>query len=92
MSWKKAGLLWLKILRLFVNTLTSDDKYSRRNMQNFLQQLQTLLSKKRKTFSGFFIEILKCVWNLQHFEKKDETPSLIISKIIVSDWGCYWNV
>ena len=80
------------MLRLFANTLTADDKYSFRNMQNFLQQLQTLLSEKRKTFSGFFIEILKCVWNLQHFEKKDESPSLIISEIIVSDWGCYWNV
>ena len=92
LSWKKTALLWLKILSLFVNTLTADDKYSFRNMQNFLQKLQTLLSEKRKTFSGFFIEILKCAWNLQHFEKKDESPSLIISEIIVSDWGCYWNV
>ena len=80
------------MLRLFANTLTADDKYSCRNMRNFLQQLQTLLFEKRKTFSGFFIEILKCVWNLQHFEKKDKGPSLIISEIIVSDRGCYWNV
>ena len=57
-------------------------------MQNFLQQLQTLLSEKRKTFSGFFIEILKCAWNLEHFEKKDESPSLIISEIIASERGC----
>ena len=61
-------------------------------MQNFLQQLQTLLSEKLKTFSGFFIEILKCPWNLQNFEKKDESPSLIISEIIVSEIRCYWNV
>ena len=80
------------MLRLFANTLTADDKYSFHNMQNFLQQLQTLLSEKGKTFSGFFIEVLKCAWNLQHFEKKDESPSLINSEIIVSDWGCYWNV
>ena len=92
LSWKKTALLWSKILRLFANTLTANDKYSFRNMQNFLQQLQTLLSEKRKTFSGFFIEILKCAWNLQQFEKKDESPSLIISEIIVSYWGCYWNV
>ena len=77
---------------MFANTLTADDKYSFRNMPNFLQQLQMLLSEKRKTFSGFFIEILKCVWNWQHFEKKNESPSLIISKIIVSERGCYWNV
>ena len=56
---------------MFANTLTADDKYSCRNMQNFLQQFQMHLSEKRKKFSGFFFEILKCVWNLQHFEKKD---------------------
>ena len=64
--------------------MTADDKYSCRNMQNFVQQLQTLLSEKRKTFSGLFIPFLKCAWNLQHFEKKDECPSLNISEIIVS--------
>ena len=61
-------------------------------MQKFLQQLQTILSQKRKTYSGFFIEILKCAGNLEHFEKKDESPRLIISEIIVSERGCYWNV
>ena len=61
-------------------------------MQKFLQQLQTLLSEKRKTFSGFFIEILKCALNLEHFEKKDESLSVIISEIIASVRGCYWNV
>ena len=77
---------------MFANTLTADDKYSFHNMQNFLQQLQTLLSEKRNSVSGFFTEILKCAWNLQHFEKKDESPSLLISEIIVSERGCYWNV
>ena len=72
--------------------MTANDKYSFCNMQNFLQQLQTLLSEKRKTYSGFFIQILKCAWNLEHFEEKDESPSLIISEIIVSERGFYWNV
>ena len=84
LSWKKTAFLWLKILRLFVNTLTADDKYSCRKMQEFLQQLQTLLSQKRKTLSGFFIAFLKCAWNLKDFEKKDECHSLNISEIIVS--------
>ena len=92
LRWKKTALLWLKILRLFVNTLTADDKYSFCNMQNFLQQLQTLLSQRRKTLSGFFIEFLNCSWNSENFEKKDECPSLIISEIIVSERDCYWNV
>ena len=77
---------------MFANTLTADDKYSCINMQNFLEELQTLLYQKRKTFSGIFIEILKCASNLQDFEKKDECRSLFISKIIVSERGCYWNV
>ena len=61
-------------------------------MQNFLQQLQTLLFERRKTYSRFFIEILKYAWNLEHFEKNDECSGLIIAEIIVSEIGCYWNV
>ena len=84
LSWKKTALLWSKILRLFANTLTADDKYSCRNIQNFLQQLQTPISEKWTTFSGFFIAFLICAWNLEHFEKKDDGSSLNISEIIVS--------
>ena len=60
LSWKKIALVLSKILRLFANTFTADDKYSCRNMQNFLKQLQTLLSQKRKTLSGFFLNF----WNV----------------------------
>ena len=62
----------------------ADDKYSCRNTQSFLQQLQTPLSQKRKTYSGFFIPFLKCAKNLENLKKKDECPSLNISEIIVS--------
>ena len=41
-----SALVTSEIFRLFVNTLTPDVKYSRRNMQIFQQQLQTLLSHK----------------------------------------------
>ena len=51
-------------------------------MQNLLQQVQTPLSQKQKTLSWFFIAFLKCAWNLEHFQKKDEYSSLIISEII----------
>ena len=59
LSWKKSDIFWFEILRLFANILTADDKYSCRNMQNFLQQHQTLLSGKNKTFSLFFVAFLK---------------------------------
>ena len=51
-------------------------------MQNFPQQFQTPLSKKLKIFSEFFIAFLKCAWNLEHCQKKDEYPSVIIPEII----------
>ena len=51
-------------------------------MQNLQQQFQTPLSQKQKILSGFFIEFLICTLNLEHFQKKDEYPSLIISEII----------
>ena len=72
--------------------MTTDDKYSRRNMLNFRQQLEAILSQKQKTFSGFFIAFLEYAFNLEHFEKKDEYPSLVISKVIDSERGSYLNV
>ena len=77
---------------MFVHALTADDKYSGSNMQNFPQQFQTPLSQKQKTFSWFFIAFLKCTWNLEHFQKKDEYPSLIISEIIDTERRGYLNV
>ena len=84
--------MWYEILRLFVNALIDDDKYSGINMQNLRQQFQTPLSQKQKTFSEFFIAFLKCASNLEHFQKKDEYPSLIISKIIDAERRGYLNV
>ena len=92
MSWKKSPSVWYEILRLFVNALTVDDKYSGSNMQNLPQQFQTPLSQKQKTFSGFFIVFLKCAWYLEHFQKKDEYSSLIISEIIDAERRGYLNV
>ena len=61
-------------------------------MQNLPQQFQTLASQKQKIFSGFFIEFLKCAWNLEHFQKKDEFSRLIISEIIDAERRGYLNV
>ena len=92
LSYKKSPSVWWEILRLFVNALTADDKYSDSNMQNFPQEVQTPLSKKQKIFSGFFIAFLKSAWNLEHFQKKDEYSSLIISEIIDAERRGYLNV
>ena len=51
--------MW-KILGLFVNTLTSDGKYSLVNKANLTQPIQMQLSKKQKTFSEIF-----CTFEIQ---------------------------
>ena len=53
-----------------LNKLTADDKYSRRNIQNLKQELQTAISQKQKTFSGIFITYLKSITNSEAFAKK----------------------
>ena len=66
-----SALVRSKILVLFVNTLTAEYTYFRRNMQTFTQEVQKLLSLKQKIFSGFFIAFLKSTWNGEHFQKKE---------------------
>ena len=75
-----------------MKSLTPDDKYSRRYMRTFWKQVQTPLSQKGDTFFGFFIEFLKCAWNSEHYEKKEEYPRIIITEIIASEWDVYLSV
>ena len=80
------------IFRLFLNTLTPANKYSRRHMQIFWHQLQTLLSQQEKTFCRFFIVFPKSAQNLEHCEEKEEYPSLIITEIIAPERDVYLSV
>ena len=65
-----------KILRLFVNTLTVDDKHYLLNRDNLTQPIQMQLSEKQKTFSQFVFAFLKSILNFKHLPKKDEPRSL----------------
>ena len=85
-------LVTSEIFRLFVNTLNPDDKYSRRNMQIFGQQVKTPLSQKWKSFFRLLVAFLKCSLNLEHSWKKEEYPSLIIAEIIASERDVYLSV
>ena len=87
-----SALVTSEIFRLFVNTLTPDDKYSRRHMQIFWQQFQRPLSQNRMVVFRFFIAFLKWAWNLEHSEKKEEYPSLIITEFISSEKDVYLRV
>ena len=61
-------------------------------MENLPQQFQTPLSQKQKTFSRIFITFLKCALSLEHFQKKDQYPSLIVSDIIDAEKRGYLKV
>ena len=61
-------------------------------MLNFTQQFEAPLSQKQKKFSGFFLAFLKCALNIEHLQKKDEYPSLVIFRIIDSERGGYLTV
>ena len=73
-------MLW-KILRLFVNTLTDDDKYSLLYRDNLTQPIQILLSQKQKTVSEFFSAFLKSTLNSEHFQKKLTLITNVIPKL-----------
>ena len=87
-----SALVTSEIFRLFVNTLTPHDKYSSRYMQIFSQQLQRPLSQKGISFFRFFIAFLKCAWNSEHSEKKEEYPTPISTQIITSERDVYLSV
>ena len=59
-----SALATSEIFKLFVNTLTTDDKYSRRYIQIFWQQLQKPLSQKEMAFFQFFIAF----WNVHEIQ------------------------
>ena len=57
--WNKTLLVKHKILRLFLNTLTVDDKHYLLNRDNLTQPIQMQLYQKQKSFAEFFFCILK---------------------------------
>ena len=78
-------LVLCKILRLFVNTLTDNHKYSLLYRDNLTQPIQKLLSRKQKTFPEFFSAFSKSTLNFEHSQKKYDPHSRCISKITVSE-------
>ena len=81
-----------EIFRLFVNTLTPDEKYSRRYMQTFWEKVQTLLSQKERDFFKIFYWISEISMKFIKFPKKEEYPSVIITEIIASERDVYLSV
>ena len=60
--------------------MSAVDTCSLPNTGNLNQPIHMELSQKVKTFSGFFPAFWKSRLTFEHFQKKDEAPSLFISE------------
>ena len=63
-------ILICKMLRLFVNTFTVDDKYCLLKRDNLTQPIQMQLSQKQKNLDHFVSAVLKFTLNYGHFQKR----------------------
>ena len=65
--------------------------YYRNRWEKFLQQVQTLLSQKWRTFSAIAIAYLESTQNFVHFEQKYQLHTLNISEVIDHNKCGYFN-
>ena len=84
------ALVRIENLGPFFNTWAADDKYSRRNMENFQQQLQTAFSQKQKISSAIFIAFLKPISNLQPLKKKVSLLVSVFPKLLTKEEVVTW--
>ena len=60
LSWKKSELVWSEILRLFVNTLTADNKYPVAMCTISRNKLKRHYLKSKRLFMDFLLHF----WNV----------------------------
>ena len=82
LTWETSLLLIFELLRVFIETLTADHRYSLCYIWNLQVLHQMQLSKKLKTFPEFFFPFLKSSSNFEHFQTKDDIHCQFISEII----------
>ena len=63
------------MLRLFVTTLTVDEKHYLLNRDNLREPIQIKLYQQKKTFTDFIFAFLKSILNVKHLPKKDDPRS-----------------
>ena len=64
----------------------------REQYAEFPTTISNVIISRKKDFFWFIIAFLKCAQNLEHFQKEDEYPSLMISEIIDAERRGYLNV
>ena len=70
-----------KVLRLFVNTVTADDKYSLVARDKSMQTIQINLSEKQKTFSEFLCAFSESTPNFELLQKMMTVIAYVFSKL-----------
>ena len=70
-----------EILGVFVHTLTADEQLSCSGCSEFAVLYSNAIMLKRKTFSKFFLPLMKSKSNFKQFEKKEDCHSICISEI-----------
>ena len=78
---KKPLRVICKILGLFVNPLTADDKYCLLKRGKLLQNFHRQWPQKRKTFSEFFFAFFKFRFNFETFQARDDPHSWCIFEL-----------
>ena len=71
---------WM-FFRLFLTTLTADDKNSHIIKDKWKQTIKMNLSQKPKIFPKNFSAFFESALNFEHFQKKDDPDRLCISEI-----------
>ena len=70
-----------KILRLFVNTLNGDDKYSLLNRGYLTQPFKMHSSQIEKDFCQLFGSFFKSTSNFEHFQRKMTLIGYVFPKL-----------
>ena len=83
-----SALVLDEIVKVFLNTLTSDGKYPVEGCENFQLPFQTQLSEKRKTVAQLFVPFLDSTSNSEHFERNDDYRRQRISEITDTENLC----
>ena len=78
---EKSFLVTWKVWRLFVNTLTADDKYSLLSGDNSKETIQIHLSQKQNLFSGFFSAFYESALNFADFPNNRTLIAYVFPKL-----------
>ena len=70
-----------KVLRLSVNTLTADDKYSLLSRENLMQSIHMHLSEKQKKIYELLCAIIKSTLNFEIFQTNMTLIAYVFAKL-----------